>query len=97
LAPSYDVKDVLVVFAVSCEENAVLVKEAFTEDGPEAADWKERAMLRDGFLNGIGEDMKDLTGCFPFKVFVNFGDFSKWLELSGGLFLVMCKETCLLA
>jgi hypothetical protein len=96
------VKDVLFVAAVSCEENTVLLKDVSAEDETEAAAvWNDRAILRDGFLNrggvGIGGDMNDLTACFPFEDFVNFGDFSDWQELSEGRFLVTCKETCLLA
>jgi hypothetical protein len=57
-------------------------------------------MLGVGFLNcgaAIGEDMKDLTACFPFEVLVNFSEFSEWLKLSEGLFLEGCKEVELLA
>jgi hypothetical protein len=42
--------------------------------------------------------MNCLTVCFPFEDFVNFGDLTDDSpELSEGRFLVMCKETCLLA
>jgi hypothetical protein len=81
----------------------VLLKDVLTEDETEFIVWKDRAISSVGFLNfsncggAIGKDMKDLTACFPFEVLVNFGEFSKLLELSEGLFLGICKEPWLLA
>lgn len=102
MTPSYEVNEVFVVFAVSWEENVVLLKEVLTEDETEFTGWKDRAISSVGFLKsncggGIGEVLKDLTACFPFEVLVNFCEFSEWLELSDGRFLETCKEAWLLA
>jgi hypothetical protein len=76
---------VFVVAAVSWEEKDVLLKDVLAEDKPEGAVWKDRAMLRVGFTNcggAMGEDLIDLTVCFPLEVLVNFAEFSERPELS---------------
>lgn len=95
------------VFAVSgwvCWDDDMVLNDVFTVDCEAGMALKERAISREGFLKSDGEGFIEagtcglLNGCFPFEIFVNFGDFSASWELSEGrLRLLACKERWALA
>lgn len=94
-------KEVATVFAVSCDEKVVVLKDVFAEEGGSSASArKEGAISRAGLLNSdcaVRDEVNALEICFPFRAFVNFFGFSEPSESSKGRFLVILKETCLLA
>lgn len=75
VSPLYDVNEVAIVFAVSCDEEVLLLKDVFAELSRLVRN--EAAISRVGFLNS-GSGMKGGTAvCFPLGRFVNFDEASK--------------------
>ena len=96
MSPLYDVNEVITVFAVSCDEKVLLLKDVFAELSRLVRN--EGAISRVGFLNGDSGAEGGTAVCFPLRLFVNFNGVSKMITVLQGPFSCRAQRdifTCL--